>query len=633
MEKIITVTFEPEGRRVRVPPETSIFQAASEAGIGIRTECGGEGTCGKCRIIVRNKSAVDEVTDAETTHLSPREIDSGYRLACCTILKQNVTVLVPEESRIGARKIQISGMERPVPINPLVKKFHVVLPKPTLSDVKPDFERLLDQLKDAYGLKTLEIDYRLLTKLPDIVRDANWDFTVVVWNNCVVMAVEAGDTSNKLLGSAIDIGTSKIVGYVVNLMTGQTMGIGSIENPQIMHGEDVISRITFAMTGQKKLEMLQKLAVEGVNDVLHEACTQANVDPNDIYETVVAGNTAMHHFLLAIQPKYLALSPYTPAVRRPINVKARELGIKIHRNGFVYVLPIIAGFVGADAVGDVLSSGIHESKELSLLLDIGTNTEVFVGNSEDILSCSCASGPAFEGAHIKYGMKAVTGAIEKIRISPDTYEVEYETIGDVKPVGLCGSAMVDVVAEMLRNGIINRHGRLNTNMKTPRLKTISKVPEFVLAWESETATRKEITVTQKDINEIQLAKAAMFTGCSILMKRKNVKREDLKRVFIAGAFGSYINPENAKFIGLVPDVPTEKIKFVGNTAVTGAKMSLISREAREKAEALSREIRYLELAIDPDFSQEFTYALVIPNKDLDRFPSVKEHLERLESTN
>ncbi|UCE15626.1 MAG: DUF4445 domain-containing protein [Candidatus Bathyarchaeota archaeon] len=630
MEKIITVTFEPEGRRVRVQPETSIFQAAREAGIGIRTECGGDGTCGKCRIIVKNKSVINEVTDAERTHLSEKETDSGYRLACRTIPKQNITVMIPEESRIGARKIQITGLERPVPLNPSVKKFHVVLPKPTLSDVRPDFKRLLDHLADAYGLKSLEIDYEVLKKLPDILRDADWDFTVTIWDGHVIIAVEAGDTADKLFGLAIDIGTSKIVGYVVNLMTGQTASIGSIENPQIMHGEDVISRITFAMAGGEKLKVLQKLAVEGINDVLHEACTQGNVDSNDIYEVTVAGNTAMHHFLLAIQPKYLALSPYTPAVKKPIKVKAKELGIKIHRNGAVYVLPIIAGFVGADAVGDVLSSGIHESKEISLLLDIGTNTEVFVGNTEDILSCSCASGPAFEGAHIKHGMKAVTGAIEKVRISPDTYEVEYETIGNVKPIGLCGSAMVDVVAEMLRSRIINHHGRFNPNLKTSRLKKVNNIPEFVLAGENETATRKEITVTQKDINEIQLAKAAMFTGCSILMKRKNVKRKDLDRVFIAGAFGNYINPENAKFIGLVPDVPTEKINFVGNTAVTGAKMVLTSREARETAEILSRRVRYIELAIDPDFSQEFTRALFIPHRDLDRFPSVKEHLERLE---
>jgi len=335
----------------------------------------------------------------------------------------------------------------------------------------------------------------------------------------------------------------------------------------------------------------------------------------------------MHHFLLAIQPKHLAFSPYTPAVRKPTNVKAEKLGIKINQNGNIHVLPVIAGFVGADAVGDVLSSGIHESTELSLLLDIGTNTEAFVGNADDILSCSCASGPAFEGAHIKHGMKAVTGAIEKVRIIPDTYKVEYETIDDVKPVGLCGSAMVDIVAELLKNGIINHHGRLNSDIETPRLKTVDKIPEFVLAWENETATGKEITVTQKDIGEIQLAKAAMFTGCSILMKRKNVKKEKIDRILIAGAFGNYINPENAKFIGLVPDVSTEKIEFVGNTAITGAKMVLVSKEARETAEALSKKIRYLELAADPGFSSEFSHALFFPHRDLDRFPSVRKHLK------
>ena len=627
MEKFITVTFEPEGRRVRVAPGTSIFQAAREVGVGIRSECAEEGTCGKCKVIVKNKNAANEVTDTEMEHLSSREINSGYRLACRTIIKQNITVMVPEETRIGKRKIQITGLERPVPLNPSVKKFHVVLSKPTLSDVRPDFERLLDSIKKEHGYKELEVNYELLKELPDILRNANWDLTVTILNDYVIIAAEAGDTSNKLLGLAIDVGTSKIVGYVVDLMTGQTVGVGSIENPQVMYGEDVISRITFAMGSNEKLRVLQKLAVEGINDVLHEACTQANADPNNIYEATIAGNTAMHHFLLAIQPKYLAFSPYTPAVRKSTKVKAEKLGIKISRNGNVHVLPVIAGFVGADAVGDVLSSGIHESAELSLLLDIGTNTEAFVGNADDILSCSCASGPAFEGAHIKHGMKAVTGAIEKVRILPDTYDVEYETIDNVKPVGLCGSAMVDIVAEMLKNGIINHHGRLNRDIETPRLKTVDKIPEFVLAWENETATEKEITVTQKDIGEIQLAKAAMFTGCSILMKRKNVKKENFDRVFIAGAFGNYINPVNAKFIGLVPDVPTEKIKFVGNTAVTGAKMVLVSREARETAEALSKRIRYLELAADPSFSSEFSQALFFPHRDLDRFPSVRKHLK------
>jgi uncharacterized 2Fe-2S/4Fe-4S cluster protein (DUF4445 family) len=629
MERSITVIFEPEGRKVRTASGASIFEAAYKAGVGIKSECGGKGKCGRCRVVVRDKNALTKVTEAEMRHLSSKEIDSGYRLACRAVLKRSIDVTVPEESRVGVRKIQVTGLERPVPLTPFVTKFHIALARPTLLDVRPDFERILDSLKDEYGLDKLEIEYEVLKNLPNILRHANWDITVTLWNSHKIVAVEKGDTSDMILGLAIDIGTSKIVGCVVDLTTGRTIGVGSIENPQVIYGEDVVSRIAFATVGEEKLGTLQRLAFEGINDVLHDACAQAGVGSNDIYEATIAGNTAMHHFFLGIQPKYVALSPFTPAVRRSIKVKAEEVNIKMHPEGNVHVLPVIAGFVGADAVADVLSSGIYESEKLSLLLDIGTNTEVFVGNSKGILSCSCASGPAFEGGHIKHGMKAVTGAIEKLHVNPDSgYEVAYETVGDAEPRGLCGSAMVDVVAEMAKCGIINRRGRFNMNVKTPRLKIIDNNVEFVLTWKNETSTGREITVTQEDINEIQLAKAAIFAGCWILMKRKNVKRKDLDQVLIAGAFGNYINLESAKLIGLVPDVPTGKMKFVGNTALTGAKMALISREARKTAETLSKRIRYLELTVDPDFGSEFADAMFIPHKDLNRFPSVKKYYRR-----
>jgi len=628
LKRAALLIFEPEGRSVRIALGTTIFQAASEVGVGIRSECGGKGICGKCRIVVQDKGSLSEVTAAEIKHLSSSEIDSGYRLACQSLVRRNVVVAIPPESRIGARKIQITGLERPVPLNPLVKKFHIVLRKPTLSDVTPDFERLLDCLKDTYGFERLETDYKLLMKLPNVLRDANWDITVTLWNDREIIAVEKGDTSKKLLGLAIDIGTSKIVGYVVDLTIGKTIGIGSIENPQVTYGEDILSRITFAMADDEKLEALQRLVVEGINELINKVCAEANANPDDIYEATVVGNTAMHHLFLAIQPKHLALSPYTPAVRGPMNIYAKELNIRMNPNGIIHVLPVIAGFVGADAVADVLASGIYDLEELSLLIDIGTNTELFLSNAADILSCSCASGPAFEGAHIKHGMKAATGAIEKVRIDPDSYEVEYETIDGAKPMGLCGSAVVDIIAELLKCGIINRQGRFERNVTSPRLRIPNGDVEFVLARSEETFTGKAVTITQKDIGEIQLAKAAIFAGCSILMRRQNVKIKDLDRVFVAGAFGSYINPENAKFIGLVPDVPTEKIRFVGNTAISGAKMALVSKEARETAEMLSKKVRYLELATDPDFTEEFFKATSIPHKDLDRFPSIKEWLRK-----
>lgn len=623
MGRFLTVLFEPEGRKVEAELGVNILELAYSVGIGIRSECGGKGLCGKCRVIVTDKSAVSEVTEAEMRHLSSSELNSGYRLACCTMLKQNAKVMIPEESRILARKILAWGLEKPIEAKPQIKKFHVKLSKPTLLDAKPDYERILDSVNNEHGFNNLRIAYEALKQLPDILRSADWQVTVTLLGDHEIIAVEEGDTSRIVLGLAVDIGTSKIVGSLVDLATGQTLCTGFIENPQMLYGEDIISRITYCANDEEKMRTLQKLLVDGVNKVLNYTCGQTRVNPQNIYEVTVAGNTAMHHFFLGLNPKHVAVSPFTPGLKSPINVKAKELNIKMCPEGNVHVLPIIAGFVGADAVADVLSSGIYESKVLSLLLDIGTNTEVFVGNCEDILSCSCASGPAFEGIHIKHGMKAVTGAIEKLRINQN-YEVEYKTIDDAAPRGLCGSAMIDVVAEMFKHGIINNRGRFKTSATTPRLKRINGDIEFTLVNKDESGINQDITVTQKDINQIQLAKAAIFAGCWILMKRKNVKTDDVDQLLIAGSFGRYIDPENAKIIGLVPDVPTEKIKFIGNTALTGAKMALISVEARKTTEVLSRRIRYLELATERDFQSEFADALFIPHKDASRFPSVKE---------
>ncbi|MFX0078868.1 MAG: ASKHA domain-containing protein [Candidatus Hermodarchaeota archaeon] len=630
-EREIIVIFEPEGRKVITVLGASIFDTASNVGVDIRSECGGKGTCGKCRVIIRERKAVTEITEVERNHLSQSEIDSGYRLACCTQLKRNITILVPQESRVGERKIQVTGLEKLVQLSPSVTKYYLDLKKPTLGDARPDYERILDFLKNEYRIKKLDIESGILKTLPSFLRQTDWKITVTIWNSQKIIAVEEGDTSNRILGLAIDIGTSKIVGCIVDLTNGKTLGVGFVENPQIIHGEDIVTRIAFATDSEKKLGILQGLAFEGINEVIHDGCAQAGVDFHNIYEVTIAGNTAMHHLFLGVQPKFLALSPFTPSISQSINLPAREVNLNIHPQANVYVLPIIAGFVGADAVANILSTGIYESKRLSLLLDIGTNTEVFVGNSEDIVSCSCASGPAFEGVHIKHGMKAVTGAIERVRINPDSdYDVEYGTIGDAEPRGICGSAMVDIIAELARCGIINRRGQYDLKVRTPRLKTVNNNVEFVIVRENESATGREIAVTQKDINEIQLAKAAIYTGCWILMRENNLKSKDLDQVLLAGAFGSYINPKSAMMIGLVPEVPIEKIKFVGNTALSGAKMTLISQEARKMAENLSHKIRYLELTSDPDFNSEFANAMFIPHKDFSRFPLAKKYFRSFE---
>lgn len=622
MGKLIKVLFEPEGRRVEAETGASILEAAFSAGIGIRSDCGGKGLCGKCRVIVQDQSTVSQLTEVETKFFSPKELGSGYRLACRALLRHDTKVLIPDESRVLARKIQVWGFERPVEVKPYVRKFYLKLAKPTLHDIRTDLERVLDLLEKEHGLRGLKIGYETLKKMPDTLRNASWQVTVALLGDREIIAFDEGDTSNQIFGLAVDIGTSKIVGSLVDLNTGKTLSTGFIENPQMLYGEDIISRITFSANDEEKLRSLHKLLVEGINKVMDYTCTQAGVNPQKIYEVTIVGNTAMHHFLLGINPKHVAISPFTPALKSSVDIKAKELNIKICPEGNIHVLPIIAGFVGADAVADVLASGIYESKELSLLLDIGTNTEVFVGNSEDMLSCSCASGPAFEGIHIKHGMKAVSGAIEKLHISQD-FEVKYKTVDDATPRGICGSAMIDVVAEMFKRGIINNRGRFNTSIKTPRLKKVNGDLEFILVWKDESGIGRDITVTQKDVTQIQLAKAAIFAGCWILIERKGVKLDDISQLLIAGSFGSYIDPENAKLIGLVPDVPVEKIKFVGNTALTGAKMALISVEARQTAETISKRTRYLELATDPAFQQEFADAMFIPHRDINRFPSAK----------
>jgi uncharacterized 2Fe-2S/4Fe-4S cluster protein (DUF4445 family) len=625
MKSLISVMFEPTGRKTNVKPGVSLLEAAHNAGVAIRSECGGKGACGKCRVIVRDKSAVTEITEDEDKHLSLEEINLGYRLACRAVLKKSAKVMIPEESRISARKIQLSGLEIPLQPKPYVKKLRLKLAKPTLLDARPDLERLIGLVKSAYGFAELEIDYDALKELPAILRQAEWDVTAVILGDREIISVEEGDTSDKIFGLAVDIGTSKIVGCLVDLATGKTLSTSFVENPQITHGEDVVSRIAFSANDTGRLQTLQKLLVEGTNSVLSYACAQAGVHPQNVYEVTVVGNTAMHHFFLGINPKYVAISPFTPALKRSINVKARELGINMCPEGNVHLPPVIAGLVGADAVANLLASCVHESEELSLLLDIGTNTEIFIGNSEDILSCSCASGPAFEGRQIKYGMRAVTGAIEKVSIASD-YKVKYKTIDNEGPRGLCGSAMIDVLAELFKLGVINERARFNANIRAPRLRRANDGLEFVLVWKEESGTGLDITITQKDINAIQLAKAAIFAGCSILMDKKNVELEEIDRLFIAGSFGSYINPENAKMIGLVPDVPTGKIRFVGNTALSGAKMLLISEDARKKADELSRKVRYIELASEPEFYNEFADATFIPYKDINRFPSVKKAL-------
>ena len=617
---LVTIRFEPEGRVVKAEPGENLRQLANASGVFIRSECNGDGTCGKCRVIVtENQESLGDLTYAEKDLLTERELQQGYRLSCQVHVDKDLVLMIPEESGLRIRQVQSTGLERRTPLNPSVKKIHVTLSEPTLVDVVPDAERLFRTLEYAAKLPNLDIDPKLLPALPSLLRRYKWNLTAVLPTPNQICAIEPGDTSSQAYGYAVDIGTSKLVGVLVDLSNGKTLSTVFIENPQLVYGEDIMSRMSYAMKTAENPKQLQSAVLTAINQLLERSCADAGIETGQVYEITIVGNTAMHHFLLGVDTRHLALSPYVPAVKGALDLHARDVGVGGHPHANVHVLPLIAGYVGADAVADVLASGIRESEELSLLLDVGTNTELFVGNRDKIVSCSCASGPAFEGAHIRHGMKAVHGAIESIRIDAKTLEVHCETVGHQKPVGICGSGILDAVAELLRCRVINFKGRFQKH-QSRRLVEFSGERAFILAESGQTSTGDPVVITQRDIGEVQLAKAAIHAGCRILMSRTGIKTSELKRVYIAGSFGNYINPSSAKLVGMIPEVSEDIIKFVGNTAIAGARMCLISQDAKRQAKSISEQVKYIELGADPTFSKEFAASMYLPHEDHLLFP-------------
>jgi len=536
------IIFLPHGRRQKPLKDETIFDAALKAGIEIQSLCGGKGLCGKCKvIIVEGKENISPPTEVEMKYLSREDLHEGFRLACQTRIRSEgiVKVEVPPESRLGRQKLLEKGFERKVKLKPAVHKLLLSLKPPTLRDVEPDAERLISELRERTGGR-IELSYEVLTKLPDTLREKSWEITVTLWRGREVISVESGDKRKSLYGVAVDIGTTKLAVYLVDLRSGKIVSTASDMNPQIPFGEDVISRISFVMKDELNLGRLQAKIVEGINNLIVKACRRAGVELSEIYDMTVVGNTAMHHIFLGINPKYVSLSPYTAVVGSSLDVKARTLGININGGAYVHALPVIAGFVGADAVADIIATGINENREKSMLIDIGTNTEIVLCDGENLYACSCASGPAFEGAHITHGIRAVEGAIERVWIDPETLKPMYKTVGNVKPRGICGSAIVDIIAEMLKAGIIKSNGTFNTDAGTDRLRERNGKIEFVIAPKNETFTGRDIVVTQSDIREIQLAKAAIYTGASILLKHVGMNPSEIKKLYMAGAFTSIL---------------------------------------------------------------------------------------------
>jgi uncharacterized 2Fe-2S/4Fe-4S cluster protein (DUF4445 family) len=637
-----TVVFQPSGVRGKVKDGATVLDAARALGAGLESVCGGKGTCGKCKIKIEegyfakyrlgsSLSSVEAIKAAPEKLVSRVQHKQGYRLACQSRVRGDVVVFVPEESRKGQQVVRKDASDLKIKVNPAVRKYCVELSPATLHDPLGDFERLGAALNKKYRLNSLTIDYQALLKLQNTVRRGDWKITVSVWKGKEIIDVEAGKRVAGY-GLAVDIGTTTVAGYLCDLSTGAVLATDSLMNPQVAYGEDVMSRISYAVKSKKGLKKLQRVVIAGLNLIASGAAEKAGVRRSDIVDMAVVGNTCMHHLFLGLDPAQLGRAPFVPAVHHSVDVKARDLGLRIAPGAYVHVLPNEAGFVGADNVGVLIAEEPYNQDEMLLIIDIGTNGELILGDRKKLLSTSCATGPAFEGAEIRHGMRAAAGAIEKIKIDPVTKEVRFRVIGnekwndEVKNIGakgICGSGIFDAAAQMFLARIIDKSGRFSKKPAAPRLRVKNGEPEFVIARAGETSIGHDIVISQKDIRAIQLAKGAMYSGAKIMMNKLGVTKLD--RVILAGAFGSYIDKMSAAVIGLFPDCDPERVYAVGNAAGDGARMALLDLDKRDEADLHARRVEYVELTVAPDFNRIFPMALAFPHAE-DAFPHLQNIL-------
>ncbi|OPY78740.1 MAG: Na(+)-translocating NADH-quinone reductase subunit F [Syntrophorhabdus sp. PtaU1.Bin058] len=613
-QHLVSVLFQPSGRTVDAPAGTDLFSLMADLGLKHSNTCGGKGKCGKCKVKI--EAGLHELappTETELKHLLPEEIGQGYRLACAVRIPPVPSLSVrPLSTGSSTQKLQAEGTPVSVPPDPAVKKYAIPLNRSGSFEE----EGILSELKEGYGI-TCRMDYTALTMLPEAIERGKGCVTCTVYCGKTITAVEPGDTTGKCLGFAADIGTTKLAVYLVDLHSGEELAFSTSPNPQVLYGDDVMSRITFAMAGKGNLLVLQKILLKELARLVSDCCVKAGTSPRWIYEGCIVGNTCMIQLFLGMSPRNLAFFPYKNLSRKGVTVKAGELPVRlpVHRTARIYTLPLIAGFVGADTVAARLAVTLNDFREPQMLLDIGTNTEVVLSDRNGSISCSCASGPAFEGMHITHGMKADSSSIDRVSIDPETFEVTFHTIDGARPAGICGSGIASAIAEMLKTGIIGPTGRFRNDLprSTERIKTVNgKAVEFVLAWRHETAVDTDISISQKDVVEVQKAKAAIYAGCTLLMKQKGITADHIESLVVAGAFGQYVDKESVQIIGMFPEVPPDRVHEVGNAAGTGARIALVSLPKREEVERIARTTKYYELAVDPDFTGIYAKAMLFP---------------------
>ena len=645
------IILQPSGSRGQVEEGQSIRFAARELGVDIESICAENATCGKCMVLIEEGRFEKYNIDSKLEHVSPVTSeeaayfgrrpkllkDKGWkvgqvRLSCQCKVLGDVLINVPEESRGNKQIVRKSASERAIEIKPSIRKYLVDMTPPNLARPIADWERLAKGLETSIGLVRrgeenlprwfdLDIDYQCLRTLSATLRKAKWSVTVSVWQDKEVIEVQPGYVEDSY-GAAVDIGSTTVALYLCNLRTGEMLAAESEMNPQIVYGEDVMSRIQYTIEHKDGLEKLHKAIIATLNKLLKQAAHTAKIKTNEILEMVLVGNSTMHHILLNLQPKDLGLAPFVPAIHKSMDIKARELGLHINPSGNIHVLPTIASFVGADTSAMIIAEEPHKQDENWLLIDVGTNAELILGNRKRLVCTSTPTGPALEGAHVEYGMRAAPGAMERIQIDEKTLEPKYKVIGvtgwntdhsefkgQVK--GICGSAIIDGVAELFRVGIIDSRGKFKKDLKSERVRQGENGWEYVIAWAEETSIGRDIPMTQQDVRQIQLAKAALFTAARTLLKRSGLQTPD--KIILAGGFGSYIDKEKAMLIGLIPDCALENVYAVGNAAGDGARIALLNVEKRNEIDGVTRKVERFELPTDPDFQNQFMLATSFPH--------------------
>lgn len=622
-----TVIFDPEEKKVAVSSGMSLLEAAQKADIYINASCNGKGSCGKCKLIIKSGKVDSEATSL----LSDKEKEKGYVLACQSKIFEDIVVKIPEETI--EKKLKAAGMGEEATkklsglvekIEPMVEKISFQLNSPTMEDTVSDLDRLKRQLKKlGYDTSKMNINIRVMRQLTESIRNDNWKVVAsLLWKKCsseIVNVCPAHD-EKKSFGMAVDLGTTSIVVYIVDMANGAIVSTASGHNRQAVCGDDVINRIVCSeKDGVKKLK---KMAVSTINDLIKQAFSSLDADCKQIESIVISGNTTMIHLLLGINAKYIRREPYIPTVSEFPIIKAGEIGLRAANYAGVFIMPGPASYVGGDIVSGILYTGFHQFDKITLFIDIGTNGEIVLGNNEFLMTAACSAGPAFEGGGIRWGMRAEDGAIEKITLDPKTFEPEYSTVENKSARGICGSGMIDLLSEMLLKKVIGQDGKFQMDTDHPRFVLFNEEPAFIIETADNIDSEEDIIFTQSDIKSLILSKAAIYAGFTVLLEQVGMDFSVIHQMIITGGFGQYLNIEKAITIGLLPDIEREKFKYMGNSSVAGAYMALLSNTYRQQAIAISNTMTYLDFSSNNAFMEEFTRAQFLPHTDANLFPSV-----------